>query len=140
MRDVIEPMILTGKANLLERHRTNGDEIVIITATNDFVTTPIAERLGVTNLLATTAEFDGKRYTGKLSGTPCFQDGKIKRLEQWLAEKDRKLDKETLKGSHFYSDSINDLPLLKLVETAIAVTPDDKLRQHALDLGWDIID
>ena len=140
MHDVIEPMITSGKAELLDKHRALGDEIVIITATNDFVTAPIAKRLDVPNLLATTAEFDGERYTGKLSGTPCFQDGKITRLEKWLAQQDRKLDKESLRGSYFYSDSINDLPLLELVETPVAVTPDDKLRQHALNLRWDIID
>lgn len=140
MEAVIKPMIQSGKAGLLDKHREAGDEILIITATNDFVTTPIAKLLGVDTILATTAEFDGYRFTGKLSGTPCFQDGKIKRLEQWLENQGRQLTDETLAGSYFYSDSINDLPLLEIVETPIAVTPDEKLRKHAVDHNWDIID
>ena len=140
MEAVIKPMIESGKAELLDKHREAGDEILIITATNDFVTSPIAKLLGVDTILATTAEFDGYRFTGKLSGTPCFQDGKIKRLEQWLEKQGRQLNDDTLAGSYFYSDSINDLPLLEIVEIPIAVTPDEKLRKHAVDHNWDIID
>ena len=140
MEDMIEPMIRSGKASLLEKHREAGDELIIITATNDFVTTPIAQRLNVPNILATTAEFDGEKFTGKVAGTPCFQEGKIERLRQFLSATGRELDSQQLKDSYFYSDSINDLPLLDLVDTPVAVTPDEKLRRHAADQGWDIID
>ncbi len=135
MQDVIEPMITSGKAHLLDKHRAAGDDIVIITATNDFVTAPIAKRLGVDTLLATTAEFIDGKYTGNVSGTPCFQEGKITRLMQWLQNNDK-----VFADSVFYSDSINDLPLLEKVDTPIAVTPDDRLRAHAEKLHWQIID
>jgi HAD superfamily hydrolase (TIGR01490 family) len=128
-------MIISGKANLLEKHRDAGDDILIITATNDFVTAPIADRLGVSTLLATRAEFISGAYTGKIAGTPCYQAGKVTRLTAWLEENDKKFE-----DSYFYSDSINDLPLLELVDTPIAVTPDDKLRAHATQLDWQIID
>lgn len=135
MEEIIEPMIVSGKASLLNQHREAGDDILIITATNDFVTTPIATRLGVDTILATTAEFIDGRYTGKVSGTPCFQDGKITRLKAWLKKNNR-----PFKDSTFYSDSVNDLPLLEMVDTPIAVTPDDRLRSHALKHHWKIID
>ncbi len=140
MDSVIEPMIVSGKASLLEKHRAAQDDLIIITATNNFVTSPIAKRLNVPHLLATDAEFKNDRFTGKVSGTPCFQDGKIKKLEEWLAERGQKLDNDSLSGSYFYSDSINDLPLLKLVNTPIAVTPDDRLREYAKQQDWQIID
>ena len=136
----IEPMITSGKASLLDKHQSAGDDIVIITATNDFVTRPIAERLGVNHLLATTAEFKNGSYTGKVSGTPCFQEGKITKLTAWLAERGQELNSDTLADSVFYSDSINDLPLLELVDTPIAVTPDKRLREHAQQRQWQIID
>jgi HAD superfamily hydrolase (TIGR01490 family) len=132
---VIEPMIINGKAHLLEKHRQAGDDILIITATNDFITTPIAERLGVPTLLATKAEFIEGVFTGKVAGTPCYQSGKVTRLNAWLNEHGKKFE-----NSYFYSDSINDLPLLELVDAPIAVTPDDKLRAHANRLNWLIID
>ncbi len=132
---IIEPMIQKGKADLLKPHQDAGDEILIITATNDFITAPIAQRLNVPTLLATQAEFIDGKYTGKVAGTPCYQTGKITRLNQWLAENDKEF-----KDSTFYSDSINDLPLLELVDTPIVVTPDDKLRAHALELNWAVID
>ena len=135
MQTIIEPMIVSGKAQLIEQHRIAGDQIIIITATNDFVTAPIAKRLGVETLIATRAEFIDGKFTGKVAGTPCFQKGKVQRLEQWLADRDASLE-----GSFFYSDSINDLPLLELVDTPIAVTPDDKLRLHAEKHHWQIID
>jgi len=135
MSTMIEPMIETGKANLIEKHRAAGDDIVIITATNDFVTAPIAKRLEVETLIATQAEYVNGSFTGQVKGTPCFQDGKILRLNEWLKQENKKME-----DSYFYSDSINDLPLLKVVDQAIAVTPDDKLRAHALEVGWPIID
>ena len=135
MTEVIEPMIENGKPELIEKHREAGDDILIITATNDFVTAPIAERLGVPTLLATQAEFIDGVYTGKVAGTPCFQGGKVTRLEEWVQNNDKELT-----DSIFYSDSINDLPLLEVVDTPIAVTPDDRLREHAEKLHWEIID
>ena len=135
MQTVIEPMIKDGKPDLLEKHRAAGDELVIITATSDFVTLPIAERLKVPTLIATRAEQSNGVYTGKVAGTPCFQDGKVTRLLEWLEEND-----SSLENSVFYSDSINDLPLLERVDQAIAVTPDRRLRAHAEKLHWQIID
>jgi len=135
MQKIVEPMIKTGKANLLEKHREAGDDIIIITATNDFVTTPIAKRLRVETLIATQAECVDGKFTGQVKGIPCFQDGKILRLNEWLKQQNKKMS-----DSYFYSDSINDLPLLEVVDQPIAVTPDDKLRAHALKLDWPIID
>lgn len=135
MRTIIEPMIESGKASLLEKHRIAGDDILIITATNDFVTKPIADRLEVETLIATRAEFIDGAYTGKVDGTPCYQQGKVERLQEWLSD-----NHKNLSNSVFYSDSINDLPLLEKVDTAIAVTPDDRLRAHAEKLHWEIID
>jgi len=135
LRDVIEPMIASGKPELIETHRDNGDDILIITATNNFVASPIAERLRVETLLATTAEFKNGAYTGKVDGTPCFQAGKVERLNRWLEQSSL-----TLQNSYFYSDSINDLPLLELVDNPVVVTPDDRLREHAEKFHWPIID
>lgn len=135
MQTIIEPMISTGKASLLEKHQDAGDDVLIITATNDFVTAPIAKRLGVETLLATQAEFVGGAYTGKVAGTPCYQDGKVIRLKEWLEKSNKPFE-----NSYFYSDSANDLPLLELVDTPIAVTPDDRLRAHAKKFHWQIID
>ncbi len=135
LHEIIDPMIKDGKSELLEPHREVNDTIIIITATNDFVTAPIAERLAVPHLIATQAELINGRYTGKVKGTPCFQQGKVERLNEWIQEHGGSLD-----DSIFYSDSYNDLPLLQAASTAIAVTPDDKLRAHARAQGWDIID
>jgi len=135
LKTVIEPMILNGKAELLERHREVGDDLIIITATNNFVTAPIAKRLNVPTLIATQAEVINGVYTGKLSGIPCYQAGKVSRLNTWLDQQGKKFE-----NSYFYSDSINDLPLLELVDTPIAVTPDNRLRAHAQQLNWQIID
>ncbi|MFN2308403.1 MAG: HAD family hydrolase [Gammaproteobacteria bacterium] len=131
---LIEPIILPAARTLIERHRAGGDTPVIITATNRFVTAPIAARLGVAHLIATEVEMAGDRYTGHSSGIPCFQGGKVRRLHQWLAEQSAALD-----GSWFYSDSHNDLPLLEQVAHPVAVDPDDRLTQQARDRGWPII-
>ena len=132
---VIKPMVETGKPNLVKQHRDSGDTLVIITATNDFITQPIADLFEVETLIATQAEIVDHQYTGKVTGTPCFQTGKITRLNQWLST-------QTIDMTHswFYSDSINDLPLLDIVDNPVAVTPDDKLRAHAEHKKWPIID
>ena len=132
---IIKAMIESGKPDLLQSHRENNDQLVIITATNDFITRPIADLLEVETLIATQAELLNNKYTGAVSGTPCFQTGKVTRLTQWLKTQEQQLD-----GSYFYSDSINDLPLLEIDDHPIAVTPDDKLRAHAQNADWPIID
>jgi HAD superfamily hydrolase (TIGR01490 family) len=135
IEDIIKPMLINGKTELLEPHRSNGDTLIIITATNDFITRPIATLLGVETLIATLAECVNGKYTGKPTGVPSFKEGKVERLMEWLTN-----ENENLSGSYFYSDSINDLPLLDIVDTAIAVTPDEKLRTHAESHNWRIID
>ncbi|WP_293266636.1 HAD family hydrolase [Neptunomonas sp.] len=134
MREKIEPMILEKSLALLQKHRDQGDFLLIITATNSFVTAPIAKRLGVDAILATDPEMLDGRYTGKVAGIPCFQDGKVTRLHQWL-----KATNHLLKGSFFYSDSRNDLPLLELVDNPVAVDADETLTQTAQQKGWPII-
>jgi len=130
----IEPVILPAGRELLRRHRERGDTLLIITATNAFVTAPIAERLGVKHLIATDPELSAGRYTGEVAGLPSFREGKVARLEQWLADHD-----QTLTGSVFYSDSHNDLPLLLRVEHPVAVDPDESLATQAGERGWPII-
>ncbi|MCE9665935.1 HAD-IB family hydrolase [Halomonas sp. M5N1S17] len=134
MASKIEPHILAKGEELVARHRTRGDTLLIVTATNRFITGPIAERLGIDHLIAVEPEVVDGRYTGKVSGTPSYREGKVKRLEEWLADKDLTLD-----GSWFYSDSHNDLPLLELVDHPVAVDPDDTLREVAEQKGWRII-
>jgi HAD superfamily hydrolase (TIGR01490 family) len=135
MQDVIEPMMLPKAAQLLRKHREAGERLMIITATNRFVTGPIAEQLGVDTIIATDPEMVNGKYTGKVAGTPCFQAGKVERLNTWLAE-----NGATLAGSSFYSDSINDLPLLEKVDHPVAVNPDEKLTTVATQRGWPILD
>jgi len=130
----IEPIILPAGLELIQKHRDAGDTLLIITATNSFVTTPIARRLGVANLIATTPEMVDGRYTGQVAGTPSYKEGKIERLNQWLASNQHNLD-----DSCFYSDSHNDIPLLEVVDRPIAVDPDEALTQHANSRGWPII-
>jgi len=134
MAEVIEPIILAKGEALLAEHRAAGDKLVIITATNRFVTAPIAERLGVETLIATECGMQDGRYSGQITGTPCYQHGKVLRLQQWLAETGHSLE-----DSYFYSDSRNDLPLLQQVPHPHAVNPDSTLRAHAEQAGWDIL-
>ena len=134
MRDVIEPIILSKGEALLREHRESGDKLVIITATNRFITAPIAARLGVETLLATECGMDNGRYTGHVAGVPCYQAGKVVRLNEWLAETGLSLD-----GAYFYSDSRNDLPLLEAVAHPVAVDPDDTLRAIAGERGWPVL-
>lgn len=131
---LIKPITLAAAHALVEQHRAAGDTLLVITATNRFVTEPIVKLYGIDNLLATTPEFKDGRYTGNFIDTPCFQAGKVKQLQDWLSTSTLNLD-----GSCFYSDSHNDLPLLKLVEKPVAVDPDEKLRAAAEQAGWPII-
>lgn len=130
----IEPHILPKAEELLARHRTRGDTLLIITATNHFITAPIAERLGVDYLIAVNPEVESGRYTGRVSGIPSYREGKITRLHEWLEDKDFTLD-----GAWFYSDSHNDLPLLEEVDHPVAVDPDDTLRRVAEERQWRIM-
>ena len=107
LAEKIEPIMLSGARTLLGQHRRQGDTLVIITATNRFITGPIAQRFQVEHLLATELEMSNGRYTGAVAGTPCFQAGKLSRLQDWLADRD-----EELESSWLYSDSHNDLPYL----------------------------
>lgn len=134
LAQMIEPIILPAARALLQEHRAKGHTLVIITATNRFITGPIAEALGVEHLLATEPEMENGRYTGGVSGTPCFREGKVVRLRQWLGQHGK-----TLEGSWFYSDSHNDLPLLEMVSNPVAVDPDKTLALHAEKAGWPII-
>lgn len=134
MLSKIEPHILPKGEALLAEHRARGDTLLIITATNRFVTGPIAKRLGVDELIAVDPEMYEERYTGRASGTPSFQGGKIARLQEWLTIHD-----VSLNDAWFYSDSLNDLPLLKKVDNPVAVDPDDTLRREAEARGWRII-
>lgn len=134
VEEVIKPLLLQPAKQLIAKHRDRGDTLMVITATNRFLTEPIVQLYGIENLLATTPEFVDGRYTGSFKGTPCFQEGKVKLLEEWL-----KNSEESLQNSWFYSDSHNDLPLLKLVDNPVAVDPDDKLSQFANKSNWPII-
>lgn len=130
----IKPIIATAAYDLVEKHRQQEDTLLIITATNRFVTEPISKLFGVENLLATDPEKTDTGYTGKVDGTPCFQEGKIERLNSWLEKSG-----ENMSGSIFYSDSHNDLPLLEKVDHPVAVDPDDKLLVYATEANWPII-
>jgi HAD superfamily hydrolase (TIGR01490 family) len=131
----IMPIIRRSARDLVERHRA--DLRAVITATNSFVTAPIAREFGVANLIATEPEQRDGEFTGNVSGIPCFREGKVKRLDEWLAGQGRKL--ESFDASWFYSDSHNDLPLLARVTHPVAVDPDDTLRAHAGERGWPVI-
>lgn len=134
MNECIRPAITKKSRALIQEHSDKNDTLLIITATNLFITAPIAEELGIDNILATEPEIINNRYSGKVFGTPCFREGKVERLKVWLKETGM-----NLADSCFYSDSHNDLPLLEMVKKSIAVDPDDTLRSHAEMKGWDIM-
>lgn len=137
MTQVIRPMMTDQSRALVEKHRANGDLMVVITATNSFVTAPIAKEFGIEHLIATTPEEVNGEYTGRVSGVPSFKEGKITRLMQWLESRGERI--QSFEASWFYSDSHNDLPLMKLVDHPVAVTPDPTLRSYAEEQGWPII-
>lgn len=131
MQEFVAPMRQRKADELLRKHREQGDFLLIITATNRFVTAPIARALGVDDLLATDPERIGNRYTGKVSGIPCYREGKVQRLQHWMEETDH-----TLEDSYFYSDSINDLPLLEVVTHPCVVDADERLLAEARQRNW----
>lgn len=130
----IKPLMLEKAQKLISDHKRLGHFILIITATNRFVTEPIAEHLGVDHLIATDPEIINSKYTGAIAGIPSFQEGKVTRLNNWMKEQ-----KHNLKGSYFYSDSHNDIPLLEIVDTPVAVDPDPTLASHAKKNNWKIM-
>lgn len=135
MKKKIHPMLRDSASALVARHA--GDVRVLITATNSFVTAPIARLFGIEHLIATEPEQKNGEFTGGVSGLPCFKEGKLKRLEAWLAARG-----ETMQGyaqSWFYSDSHNDLPLMQRVTHPVAVDPDAKLKAHADTNGWPVM-
>jgi HAD superfamily hydrolase (TIGR01490 family) len=137
MKERILPLIMPEARKLINKHMLGRDLCVIITATNRFVTAPIAQELGISNLIATEAEQRDGEYTGRVSGLPCFREGKIARLESWLDE--HNLTWLSFLESWFYSDSLNDIPLLNKVTHPVAVDPDATLKAHAEKKGWPII-
>jgi HAD superfamily hydrolase (TIGR01490 family) len=134
MREKIEPVILPKAQQLIANHRERRDELLIITATNRFITEPIARALGVDEIIACEPELVDGLYTGEPTGTPSYGAGKVTRLRQWLQGR-----QVSLEGAYFYSDSHNDLPLLELVDKPVAVDPDETLLARARELGWPVI-
>ena len=134
MDEYIRPMMGNKARQLVQQHRDQGHDLLVITATNSFITSPIVREFGIETVLATDPKKVDGRYTTEIEGIPCFKEGKVKRLEEWLASTGKSLD-----GSWFYTDSVNDLSLLELVEHPVAVDPDQKLRQIAKERGWPII-
>jgi HAD superfamily hydrolase (TIGR01490 family) len=130
----IDPLISEQARQLVAKHRQAGDTLMIITATNAFVTRPIAKRFGIEHLIATEPETLDGHYTGDVAGEPSFREGKVRRLQEWLTKQGA-----DLQGSWFYSDSHNDLPLLERVDHPVAVDPDDILAQVARDRNWPIL-
>jgi HAD superfamily hydrolase (TIGR01490 family) len=133
----VRPMIGSRSRELVAGHLASGALCAIVTATNSFVTGPIAREFGVEHLIATEPELRGGSFTGKVAGTPCFREGKVARVEEWLAGIGRPL--ESFAASWCYSDSHNDLPLLERVTRPVAVDPDDRLRGVAESRGWQLL-
>ena len=134
MQRKVRPMMGQAARELVERHRAAGDICVVITATNSFVTAPIAREFGVEHLIATEPEQQDGEFTGRVEGVPSFREGKITRLESWMTQ--RGWNWNSFDDSWFYSDSLNDLPLLARVRNPVAVDPDATLRAHAENHGW----
>jgi HAD superfamily phosphoserine phosphatase-like hydrolase len=130
-------MILPAARVLVRRHLDAGDLCAIITATNSFVTAPIAHEFGVEHLIATEPERVNGRFTGRVAGTPCFRGGKLVRLDEWLTGRGRRLGE--FEASTCYSDSHNDLPLLERMTRPVAVDPDETLAREAAQRGWERI-
>ncbi len=137
MRIKVRPMMGLKAHELVAQHKAAGDICVVVTATNSFVTAPIAREFGIENLIATDPEEIDGEFTGQVAGVPSFREGKVTRMESWLAEHGWGWD--SFEQSWFYSDSMNDLPLLGKVKNPVAVDPDVTLRKHAEEHGWTVI-
>ena len=137
MRRKVRPMMGDKARQLVAKHKAAGDVCVIITATNSFVTAPIAREFGIENLIATDPEEKDGEFTGRVAGVPSFRDGKVLRMESWLTQRGWNWD--SFGDTCFYSDSLNDLPLLAKVKHPVAVDPDATLRAHAEKQGWAVI-
>ena len=133
----IVPMLLPAAKTLVDQRLAAGDLVAVVTATNSFITRPIAELYGISHLVATEPESIDGRFTGRITGEPCFRAGKLSRVKDWLAAMDRSLD--DFSGTWFYSDSHNDLPLLSAVTHPVAVDPDPVLLKHAVARGWRVL-
>ncbi|CPN09926.1 HAD family hydrolase [Bordetella pertussis] len=138
MRDVIRPSLTVQAVDVVRGHLAAGDLCALVTATNSFVTAPIARAFGVQHLIATDPEYRDGRYTGRIEGTPSFREGKVVRVNQWLAGMG--LAPGDFAESYFYSDSVNDVPLLEAVTRPIAANPSPGLREIAQARGWQVID
>lgn len=134
LAEMIQPLRLPAAEALIAEHKAAGNLVAIITSTNRFITQPIANLLQVEHLLATELEMVDTRYSGRIVGRPCYRDGKIDHLERWLKD-----NPHSMEDAYFYSDSINDLPLLAQVDNPVAVDPDAELEAHARSQGWSVI-
>jgi len=137
--DHINPHILPKAQALIQSHQAKGDTVIVVTATVDFLTQPIVESLGIGTLIAPVAEVIAGRYTGGTTGIASMGAGKVTRLELWLQKQRLQGQDISMKDSRFYSDSINDLPLLEHVDYPVAVDPDEKLKKVALEKSWSVI-
>jgi HAD superfamily hydrolase (TIGR01490 family) len=138
LEQVVQPMLAPAALSLVRRHQAEGDLVAIVTATNDFVTRPIAGLLGIDELIATELERDaGGSVLGRIRGIPAFREGKVRRVTDWLAARGRSLD--DFEHSTFYSDSTNDLPLLECVSKPVATNPGPALERIALERGWPVL-
>ncbi len=137
MDEVIRPVLRPQARALVARHADQGEVCAIVTATNEFVTGPIARALGVEHLIATRVECQDGRYTGRSVGTPTYREGKIARTEEWLHTMGH--DWASVERSWFYSDSANDIPLLSRVSDPVATNPDARLEAHARAQGWPVL-
>lgn len=131
LKDCIRPILLPAAAELIQKHRDGGDRLLIITATNELVTKPIADLLGIETLLGCAVEVQDGVITGRPTGTLTYREGKVQRLTEWLAQ-----EEESLEGAWFYSDSHNDLPLLEIVDNPVVVDPDPTLARLGSERGW----
>jgi len=138
LADEIEPRLANGGLARIEAHREREHTLLAVSAAHDFLAEPIARRCGLDEGLFTIGERVGAEYTGEVDGIPCYREGKVAKLDAWLAR--RGLDWSSVETSWFYSDSHNDLPLLERVHAPIAVRPDGKLRAHARSRGWEIVE
>ena len=134
MQNIIRPMMITKAQALVNKHKTANDLCIIITATNSFVTKPIATAFGIEHLIGTEPEMVNNEFTGNVTGVPSFQEGKVTRINQWLEARGQQLN--DFEKSYFYSDSHNDLPLMKLVTDPVAVDADETLSTYAQEHGW----